>query len=113
MGGIHTTTTTTLTRPTSLDEELLERFRARAAYHNSVARYPTDDLAELVSGGWLTAPAPAEFGGLGLDLATVAAEQRRMALTRRPPLCRRRCTCTGSAWPPICTGSATHSAPAS
>ena len=38
-----------------------------------------DDLAELVAAGWLAAPAPAEFGGLGLDLAAVAAEQRRMA----------------------------------
>ena len=76
---MHTTTTTTLTRPTSLGEEMLERFRARAAHHDTLGRYPADDLAELVSAGWLTAPAPAEFGGLGLDLAAVAAEQRRMA----------------------------------
>ena len=76
---MHTTATTTLSRPTSLSDELLERFRARAAHHDTVGRYPTDDLAELVSAGWLAAPAPAEFGGLGLGLAAVAAEQRRMA----------------------------------
>ena len=62
-----------------LSEELLARFRDRAAAHDASGAYPHDDLAELRDNGWLLAPVPVEFGGLGLDLAQVAAGQRLLA----------------------------------
>jgi alkylation response protein AidB-like acyl-CoA dehydrogenase len=62
-----------------LSEELLTRFRERAAAHDASGVYPHDDLVELRNCGWLLAPAPIEFGGLGLDLAQVAEGQRLLA----------------------------------
>jgi alkylation response protein AidB-like acyl-CoA dehydrogenase len=62
-----------------LPEELLARFRERAAAHDVSGLYPHDDLADLRRFGWLLAPAPVELGGLGLDLAQVAAGQRLLA----------------------------------
>ena len=62
-----------------LSDELLARFRDRAAAHDASGVYPHDDLAELRNSGWLLAPAPVELGGLGLDLAQVAAGQRLLA----------------------------------
>ena len=59
-----------------LSNELLTRFRDRAAAHDASGVYPHDDLAELRNSGWLLAPVPVELGGLGLDLAGVAAGQR-------------------------------------
>jgi alkylation response protein AidB-like acyl-CoA dehydrogenase len=62
-----------------LDEELLLQFRSRAADHDTSGRFPRQDFAELRDAGWLLAPVPSDFGGAGLDLATVAAGQRRLA----------------------------------
>ena len=62
-----------------LSAELLGRFRDRAAAHDASGAYPHDDLAELRNRGWLLAPVPVELGGLGLDLAQVAAGQRLLA----------------------------------
>jgi alkylation response protein AidB-like acyl-CoA dehydrogenase len=62
-----------------LSSEMLARFRDRAAVHDTAGTYPVDDLAELRDAGWLLAPAPANVGGLGLDLVAVGAQQRRMA----------------------------------
>ena len=70
-------TTSTPTR--SLPEEMLLAFRERAAYHDTVGRYPAADLADLRAAGWLTAALPEDLGGLGLTLADLGAEQRRMA----------------------------------
>ena len=61
------------------DDALLESFRARAAGYDEAGRFPLDDLADLRRIRWLTAAAPRDRGGLGLDLAALAAEQRRMA----------------------------------
>ncbi len=65
--------------PALLSEELLARFRARAAAHDASGAYPREDLGELRTRGWLLAPAPVELGGLGLDLAQVADGQRQLA----------------------------------
>src|SRR5262245_44071238 len=62
-----------------LDEATLESFRDRAAGFDEAGRFPHEDLADLRGVGWLNAAAPQRFGGLGLDLATLAAEQRRVA----------------------------------
>jgi alkylation response protein AidB-like acyl-CoA dehydrogenase len=63
----------------ALDEATLESFRDRAAGYDEVGRFPHDDLADLRRIGWMTAAAPRHAGGLGLDLATLAAQQRRLA----------------------------------
>jgi alkylation response protein AidB-like acyl-CoA dehydrogenase len=80
-----TNTTATITVPDTidrspvLDEAMLESFRQRAAGFDATARFPYDDLADLRRIGWLTAAMPQQRGGFGLDLATLAAEQRRLA----------------------------------
>ncbi len=63
----------------ALDEAMLESFRDRAAGFDEAGRFPHDDLADLRRFRWLTAAAPKRIGGFGLDLATLAAEQRRLA----------------------------------
>jgi alkylation response protein AidB-like acyl-CoA dehydrogenase len=80
-----TNTTATITVPGSverspvLDDAMLESFRERAAGFDEAGRFPHDDLAELRRIGLLTAAVPQRLGGFGLDLAALAAEQRRLA----------------------------------
>ena len=62
-----------------LTPELLEGFRARAGELDRTNRYFDDDLSELRSIGYLAAAVPTELGGSGLDLAQMAASQRRLA----------------------------------
>ncbi|AMM20821.1 acyl-CoA dehydrogenase [Frondihabitans sp. PAMC 28766] len=62
-----------------LDDELLERFRARAAGYDASNSFPVDDFGELRALGYLRAAVPVAFGGLGLGLAEVAALQSRLA----------------------------------
>jgi alkylation response protein AidB-like acyl-CoA dehydrogenase len=62
-----------------LPTELLEQFRERAGELDRANRYFDDDLAALRSAGYLAAAVPAELGGWGLDLAELAASQRRLA----------------------------------
>ena len=75
--------TTLLPEPTDvrteLPSDLLDRFHARAAEHDRTNTYFSDDLAELRDIGYLAAAVPAELGGWGLDLAQLAASQRRLA----------------------------------
>ncbi len=71
--------TTTRPRTRSLSEETLLRLRERAADADAAAVYPVDDLADLRAADWFRAALPEDFGGLGLDLAALAREQRRMA----------------------------------
>jgi alkylation response protein AidB-like acyl-CoA dehydrogenase len=61
-----------------LGDELLERFRSRAAGHDRDNTVPHDDLADLVAAGYLRAFVPLRLGGLGLTLREVAAEQVRL-----------------------------------
>src|SRR5437764_13430143 len=72
-------TTTTSTPIRSLPWETLLRFRERAAHHDAVGRYADDDLADLRAASWFTAALSEDFGGLGLNLAELGSEQRRMA----------------------------------
>lgn len=74
-----TNTTDTIHRSRVIDEALLESFRGRAAGFDEAGRFPHEDVTDLRRIGWLTAAAPEHVGGLGLDLATLAAEQRRLA----------------------------------
>jgi alkylation response protein AidB-like acyl-CoA dehydrogenase len=69
----------TTNRSSELDEAMLDAFRDRAAGYDKAGRFPHEDLADLRRVGWLMAAAPQRFGGFGLDLATLAAEQRRLA----------------------------------
>jgi alkylation response protein AidB-like acyl-CoA dehydrogenase len=62
-----------------LDEATLESFRDRAPAFDEAGRFPYEDLEDLRRIGWLTAAAPRRLGGLGLDLAKLGAEQRRLA----------------------------------
>lgn len=68
----------TMTR-TELPDDLLERFRLRAAELDRNNAYFEQDLADLREIGYLAAVVPAEFGGWGLSLAEFAASQRRLA----------------------------------
>jgi alkylation response protein AidB-like acyl-CoA dehydrogenase len=71
---------TEITRPAcTLDDALLRRCHDRAAGYDRDNRFFDDDFAELVDAGFLAAAVPAERGGWGLDLAGLAAEQRRLA----------------------------------
>jgi alkylation response protein AidB-like acyl-CoA dehydrogenase len=72
----------TETRPRPMDRiptDMLERFRERAAAHDSDGTFPIQDLDELGSIGWMRALAPLGIGGLGLDLGTFATAQRELA----------------------------------
>jgi alkylation response protein AidB-like acyl-CoA dehydrogenase len=71
---------TTLTGASAaLPTSMLEGFRARAGEHDRTNTYFHEDLAELRAAGYLAAAVPAELGGGGLDLAQMAASQRRLA----------------------------------
>ncbi|MEC5184032.1 alkylation response protein AidB-like acyl-CoA dehydrogenase [Cryobacterium sp. MP_3.1] len=62
-----------------LDDALLGRIRSRAATHDAANTFPFDDVAELAAAGYLRALVPTRFGGLGLSLPQLAAEQSRLA----------------------------------
>ena len=62
-----------------LPDELLERFRERAAVHDRENTFPDDDLADLKAAGYLAILVPAELGGGGLGLAEASVLQQRLA----------------------------------
>ena len=62
-----------------LDDALLGRIRARAAAHDAANTFPFDDVTDLAAAGYLRALVPTRFGGLGLTLPQLAAEQARLA----------------------------------
>jgi alkylation response protein AidB-like acyl-CoA dehydrogenase len=71
---------TTVADPQSvLSEEMLARFRERAPVYDRENRFFTEDFEELRQAGYLLMPIPREMGGLGLTLAQVCQEQRRLA----------------------------------
>jgi alkylation response protein AidB-like acyl-CoA dehydrogenase len=71
--------TTTDRSTTRLPTDMLEQFRSRAGALDQANAYFEQDLEELRSFGYLAAAVPTEFGGWGLDLAELAASQRRLA----------------------------------
>ncbi|WP_350003317.1 acyl-CoA dehydrogenase family protein [Pseudarthrobacter sp. WHRI 8279] len=62
-----------------LPDALLERIRGRAAGYDRDNAFFHEDLEELVGAGYLTMFVPADDGGLGFGLETVAQCQRRLA----------------------------------
>src|SRR4051812_17543187 len=63
-----------------LTDEMLERFGSRAAGYDRENRFALEDFNELRDAGYLKMPIPAELGGLGMSLAEVCLEQRRLAM---------------------------------
>jgi alkylation response protein AidB-like acyl-CoA dehydrogenase len=78
-GMTNTATITTLRRRAELPTEMLERFRGRAAELDRTNSYFSEDLAELREFGYLAAAVPVHLGGWGLNVAELAASQRRLA----------------------------------
>jgi alkylation response protein AidB-like acyl-CoA dehydrogenase len=64
---------------TVLTADILEHCAARTATYDSENRFFTEDFEELRQSGYLLAAVPTELGGLGLNLAEVCREQRRLA----------------------------------
>ena len=62
-----------------LTDELIARCGERAATYDRENRFFTEDFEELKQAGYLKMPIPREFGGLGMSLAEVCREQRRLA----------------------------------
>jgi alkylation response protein AidB-like acyl-CoA dehydrogenase len=62
-----------------LSDDLIARCGGRAATYDRENRFFADDFEELKQAGYLTMPIPREFGGLGMSLAEVCREQRRLA----------------------------------
>ncbi|MGB4137629.1 MAG: acyl-CoA dehydrogenase family protein [Microbacterium sp.] len=62
-----------------LPDDLLERFRERAAVYDRENRFFDEDLAELKDAGYLRLFVPEELGGAGLGLGEVSRLQQRLA----------------------------------
>ena len=71
----------TATAPVSsvLTDELLARCGERAAAYDRENRFFQEDFDELKQAGYLQMPIPRELGGLGMSLAEVCREQRKLA----------------------------------
>jgi alkylation response protein AidB-like acyl-CoA dehydrogenase len=73
------TTTPNPTPEGLLDDDLLARFRERAARYDRENAFFAEDLAELRDAGYLGAVVPADLGGLGWDLTDLVGAQVRLA----------------------------------
>ena len=62
-----------------LTDELWETIHGRAARYDADNSFPYEDLNDLREAGYLAAFVPTEFGGAGLTLEEIAAEQTRLA----------------------------------
>ncbi|QIG40106.1 acyl-CoA/acyl-ACP dehydrogenase [Microbacterium sp. 4R-513] len=62
-----------------LPDELLDRFRERAAVHDRENTFPVDDLEDLTAAGYLAILVPTALGGAGLGLAEASVLQQRLA----------------------------------
>jgi len=71
----------TATAPVSsvLTDELIARCGERAAAYDRENRFFQEDFDELKQAGYLQMPIPRELGGLGMSLAEVCREQRKLA----------------------------------
>lgn len=72
-------TNTTTNKTSILPAELLAGCHERAPNYDRENRFFHEDLAELRAAGYLKMAVPTELGGLGLSLADVCREQRRLA----------------------------------
>jgi alkylation response protein AidB-like acyl-CoA dehydrogenase len=62
-----------------LTEALLENCASRAPEYDRENRFFSEDFEELRKAGYLSLAVPKELGGLGMTLAEVSREQRRLA----------------------------------
>jgi alkylation response protein AidB-like acyl-CoA dehydrogenase len=62
-----------------LTDDIFKRCEERAPVYDRENRFFDEDFAELRDAGYLVMAVPEEFGGLGLTLAEVCQEQRRLA----------------------------------
>lgn len=62
-----------------LSEELLDQVHSRAARYDAENTFPEEDYDQLRDAGYYAAFVPEEFGGSGLTLSEIAAEQTRLA----------------------------------
>ena len=69
---------------TVLTDEVLIRCHERAPRYDQENSFFTEDFQDLRDAGYLTMPVPTELGGLGLNLAEVAHQQRRLAFYAAP-----------------------------
>jgi len=67
-----------------LTDAMLKRFAERAPGYDRDNKFFQEDWDELKEAGYLLACVPKELGGLGLNLAQVGAEQRRLAYHAAP-----------------------------
>ena len=62
-----------------LSDELLGEIHSRAARYDAENTFPEEDYDQLREAGYYAAFVPEEFGGSGLTLSEIAAEQTRLA----------------------------------
>lgn len=61
-----------------LTEDMLLRFQERAPTYDQENQFFTEDFEELRNSGYLLMAVPVEFGGMGMSMAEVCREQRRL-----------------------------------
>src|SRR6202042_851252 len=64
---------------TVLTDTILDHCAARTAEYDRDNRFFTEDFDELRAAGYLLMAVPTELGGLGMNLAEVCQEERRLA----------------------------------
>ena len=74
----------TTTMDSVLSDDLLKRCMERAPGYDRDNTFFDEDFKELKDAGYLLACVPKELGGLGLNLAQVCQEQRRLAYHAAP-----------------------------
>lgn len=68
----------TTTVDSILTDDLLKRYMERAPGYDRDNSFCDEDFKELKAAGYLLAAVPKELGGLGLNLAQICQEQRRL-----------------------------------
>jgi alkylation response protein AidB-like acyl-CoA dehydrogenase len=62
-----------------VDDAMLEKFAERAPIYDRENRFFSEDFDDLRAAGYLTMPIPQDLGGMGMTLAEVCEQQRRLA----------------------------------
>jgi hypothetical protein len=86
------------TNESVLSDDMLRAFAERAGGYDRENRFFQEDFRRPSAPAISTMAVPKELGGRGMNLAQVAREQRRLAITRQPPRSVSTCTSTGSGW---------------
>ena len=63
-----------------LTQQILDRCRERAPGYDKDNRFFQEDFEDLKAAGYLRMAIPTEFGGLGMNLAEVGRETRKLAM---------------------------------